>query len=334
MQREPVMLSGEGLAEGQGAKAADRAEAMAFDRPVAPGGYAWWYLDAVSDDGRHAVTVIAFLGSVFSPYYAWSGRKAPLDHCALNVALYSPGANRWSMTERKEQDLRRDAASYRLGPSGMAWDGTCLTLEIEERAFPRMVRLRGRLRLTPETFNERSFAIDSEGRHFWRPIAPRARLELEMERPALSWSGQAYLDSNWGELPLEDTFRRWDWARLNAGGEDLVLYDTWEESGASQSLALAFLPGGRVEQREPPPRRALPRTGWRLERGTRSEGEARVLRGLEDTPFYSRSLIEIEAAGRKARGLHESLALRRFAHPLVKLMLPFRMPRAGLLWRG
>jgi carotenoid 1,2-hydratase len=35
---------------------------------VAPGGYAWWYLDALSDDGRHGLVVIAFIGSVFSPY--------------------------------------------------------------------------------------------------------------------------------------------------------------------------------------------------------------------------------------------------------------------------
>ena len=38
-----------------------------FDAPVPPGGYAWWYVDALSDDGRHGLTVIAFVGSVFSP---------------------------------------------------------------------------------------------------------------------------------------------------------------------------------------------------------------------------------------------------------------------------
>jgi carotenoid 1,2-hydratase len=27
---------------------------------------------------------------VFSPYYKKSGRGDPLDHCALNVALYGP----------------------------------------------------------------------------------------------------------------------------------------------------------------------------------------------------------------------------------------------------
>jgi carotenoid 1,2-hydratase len=44
--------------------------------------------------------VIAFVGSVFSPYYHWAGRRDPEDHVCINVALYRPGGNRWSMTER------------------------------------------------------------------------------------------------------------------------------------------------------------------------------------------------------------------------------------------
>src|SRR3954447_922122 len=58
-----------------------------FDRPVPGRGYAWWYLDALSDDGRHGLTVIAFVGSVFSPYYALARRRGagdPHDHCAAD----------------------------------------------------------------------------------------------------------------------------------------------------------------------------------------------------------------------------------------------------------
>ena len=42
--------------------------ALRFDQPVTNGGYAWWYIDAISDDGNHGLTLIAFVGSVFSPY--------------------------------------------------------------------------------------------------------------------------------------------------------------------------------------------------------------------------------------------------------------------------
>src|SRR5579871_1323871 len=34
-----------------------------FNAPVGARGYAWWYIDGLSDDGRNAITVIVFLGS-------------------------------------------------------------------------------------------------------------------------------------------------------------------------------------------------------------------------------------------------------------------------------
>jgi carotenoid 1,2-hydratase len=59
--------------------AGDR-EGPRFDEDIPPGGYSWWYVDAISDDGQHGLTIIAFLGSVFSPYYKRSGRGDPLNH--------------------------------------------------------------------------------------------------------------------------------------------------------------------------------------------------------------------------------------------------------------
>ena len=48
---------------------------------VRPGGYAWWYFDAVSDDGTRALTAIFFIGSVFSPTtpraFVAASRRAP-----------------------------------------------------------------------------------------------------------------------------------------------------------------------------------------------------------------------------------------------------------------
>ena len=57
-------------------------ERPAFNIDVPPGGYAWWYIDGVSDDGTRAVSIIGFIGSVFSPWYAWSGRGDPTTTAA------------------------------------------------------------------------------------------------------------------------------------------------------------------------------------------------------------------------------------------------------------
>ena len=65
-----------------------------------------------------------------------------------------------------------------------------------------------------------------------------------------------------------------------------------------------------------------------MPRETRSDdGRAEVARTFEDTPFYARSYLRSTLRGERVRPVHESLSLARFQHPLVRLMLPFRMPR-------
>jgi carotenoid 1,2-hydratase len=67
---------------------------------------------------------------------------------------------------------------------------------------------------------------------------------------------------------------------------------------------------------------------WGVARPSRSDGAGRVVKTLEDTPFYTRSMIETELLGETRISMHESLDLRRFASTWVKCLLPFRMPRA------
>jgi carotenoid 1,2-hydratase len=77
-----------------------------------------------------------------------------------------------------------------------------------------------------------------------------------------------------------------------------------------------------------PDRVPLSRTGWRIDRGLRSESDARAIRTLEDAPFYARSVVAAQLCGEPVMMMHESLSLDRFRRPVVQAMLPFRMPRA------
>ena len=134
-----------------------------FDRVVEPGGYAWWYVDALSDDGQSGLAVIAFIGSVFSPYYASARRRQagdPLDHCALNVALYRPSGSRWAMTERRRSALHRTADALAIGPSSVSWDGQALSISIAEVTVPFPSALRGRIRVFPTALADRTFSLD------------------------------------------------------------------------------------------------------------------------------------------------------------------------------
>lgn len=287
----------------------------------------WWYLDAVSDDGAYGLTVIAFIGSVFSPYYAWSrrfGAGDPLRHCTMNVALYGR-TRRWAMTERRAGAVRRGADSLSIGPSGMSWDGKGLTVRINEIGMPIPRRVRGTVRLYPSAVESRVLALDVGGLHRWGPIAPCSRVEVALDQPGLSWSGPAYFDTNDGDRPLEADFTRWDWCRAPIPGGAAVLYDI-ERRDSRLTLAMRYAANGGVEDFPAPPTVALPKTRWRVPRSI-CAGNPSVVDTLEDTPFYARSTVACDLFGGRVTAMHESLAMERFASPLVQAMLPFRMPR-------
>jgi carotenoid 1,2-hydratase len=323
--------SGTGRADGSfigTSSSKERDGGLRFDVPVNPGGYAWWYVDALSEDGQYGLTIIAFIGSVFSPYYAWSGRKDPLDHCAVNVALYGPRQHHWAMTERKRQSVTRDEHSLSIGPSSLHWDGSALNIELNEMCVPFGQRLRGTVRLEPSGINTQIFPLDVHGHHIWQPIAPSARVSVVFTAPDVRWTGDGYFDTNKGAESLESGFDFWTWSRAKRKQDSVILYDADRREGGRLSLALRCDASGHCEPLEPPPLAPLPKTLWRVARETRSDdGSARVERGFEDTPFYSRSLISGKLFGTQVMAMHESLSLSRFSNPLVRLMLPFRMPR-------
>ncbi|WP_349359984.1 carotenoid 1,2-hydratase [Stappia sp.] len=281
--------------------------------------------------------MIAFVGSVFSPYYAWKGRRDPEDHVAINVALYSATGPRWAMTERGRASLLRDATTFRVGPSALHWsDAEGLTISFDELslpfpgagALPR--RIAGTIRLKPDAVTGEVFDIDAAGRHRWWPIAPSARIEMEVARGGASWAGHGYLDSNWGTEGLEAGFRRWDWARGRLGdGRTAILYDATCRAGGRRELALSIGPDGTIDRRALPAAAPLGRGLWGVERFLHADApqEARIARSLEDGPFYTRAVVDSRVWGEPMRGLHESFSGDRFARNLVKLMLPFRMPR-------
>jgi carotenoid 1,2-hydratase len=308
------------------------AQPLDFAAPVPQNGYRWWYLDGVSDDLQHAVTIIGFVGSVFSPYYVAARRRGagdPADHAALNVALYGAGGHRWAMTERSAARCARTPERYRIGPSAMEWEGGRLRVAIDEWCFPLPSPIRGDVLIEPAFTTATAYALGAGGGHVWHPFAPVARIKLRLGRPALAFEGHGYFDINWGDEPIEAGFRRWDWSRamLNDGGT-AALYDAERRDGRRVELALRFRPDGAIEERPLPPAADLPPTAiWRIPRRTRSAGPAKALPTLEDTPFYARSLIEIEAEGQRAMAVHESLDLDRFMRRSTQWMLPFRMPR-------
>lgn len=301
---------------------------------MAPLGYAWWYLDAISDDGRHALVLIAFIGSVFSPAYYRArhrdGAASPYDHCAMNVALYGSGRGHWALTEYRRHALRLAPDSLTVGANTLAWDGKGLTCSLDERAAPLPSRLRGTVRLDGAAIAPLRLALTNDGVHHWRPIVPRARVSVDLEHPRLRWEGTGYLDCNDGGAPLDEAFRSWSWLRAHGRDGSAVIYQVSPARGAPTTHALGFDTGGNVHAFASPPQVRLPNTLWGMARSVPADagGAARVLATLEDAPFYARSLVRTRLRGEPVVAMHESLSLRRFQSAWVRSLLPFRIRRS------
>lgn len=270
---------------------------------------------------------------MFSSYYAWSGRRDPLNHCALNVALYGRGGKRWAMTERGRGAVQREARALAIGPSTVRVEDDRFIIDIDETSAPFPRRLKGRVELRIEGTTQRTFNLDANGRHTWWPIAPRVTASVALEHPALSWTGYGYIDQNAGTVPLEVDFKRWNWSYARLKGRSLVIYDVESRTGPSCPHALAISDDGSLTEIDAPTTARLrPTAIWQIPRHTRADSpdDAVVLATLEDTPFYSRSTLATRMFGEVTAGMHESLCLDRLTMPVVRGLLPFRNPRA--LW--
>ena len=285
-------------------------------------------MDATSDDGLHGLSIIGFVGSVFSPYYARArnkGKADPENHCAINIALYGK-PRRWAMTERGITRVARTAQQFTVGPSSMMWNGNELTIDIHERCVPLPFPLHGKVRLSAPALYNAPVQLDDKGLHHWQAVAPQSRVTVEMDTPALKWSGPSYCDMNWGEEPLDRGFRQWTWARANSSRGTEVIYSVERRDGSRFSFGRGFNAGNVVE-RSIPENHALPRGFWGMTRTVMSEAPPRLIATLEDSPFYTRNHIGLTLDGEQCEAYHESLSLDRFMNPVVQLMLPFRMPR-------
>jgi len=322
-----------------------------FAAPVGTDGYAWWYVDALSDCGRYGVTVIVMLGCVFSPWYAAARRRGPTDplqHSAINVALYGAAGHRWALTERGRADVQRDATRLAIGTSSILWRNGVLQIVVDEITSPWPSKLRGTITVRPPfTLNE-THKLDANGHHRWAPIATGSPVELDFEQPKLRWRGTAYFDTNEGDAPLERDFHSWHWSRATQNGITKIFYDTqWSthdgtHRGRAKARTNAHMQGtsiglqvsrdGSCTSLLAPPVCELPTTGWGIHRRSRCDAGigATVVDTLENGPFYARSLLRLPIDGTEWTAFHESVSLRRFAARWVQLLLPVKLPRRVL----
>lgn len=304
-----------------------------FNIEVPKNGYAWWYVDGLDPVSGRAISIIAFVGSVFSPWYRWSGRKQPHNHVCINVATYGPGG-RFTMTDRGKSALRQTQDSFTVGPSSLTWDEKAqeLRIEIDEiSSLPIVSRVRGTVHIRPKSgISDRELALTPDGAHIWRPFAPTCDIDVNLAAKGWQWSGHGYFDANFGTRALEQDFDYWTWGRYPVAGGTHCFYDLIYRDGSSASHAIGFDGSGGVSAIEnPPPVTQFKNSLWQVKRSTRCEPPHRPkqIQSLLDAPFYSRAAVQTHLQGHSTTGVFEALDLTRFRNHLILAMLAVRVPR-------
>lgn len=233
------------------------------------------------------------------------------------------------MTDRGRASLRQTENSFTVGPSALHWNGDQLVIEVDEWGSPPMLgAVKGTITITPSALTEVDLPLTPEGTHVWRPFAPTARIDVDLNR-GWTWQGHGYFDANFGTRALEQDFRFWTWGRFPSTQGTLAFYDAERMDGSVLSAAFRFGEDGSAETIDAPPLTRFRRSNWLVRRDTRADPGTQPyqVKPMLDAPFYSRSVVETVINGEPVRGVHEALDLRRFASPFLKPMLAVRVPR-------
>lgn len=287
--------------------------------PQRSGAYRWLYADAHA--GRYTVVCIFMVGAVFSPRYATGARRGarPLDHCAVNCALYRDGGRlAWVFTERAGAVV--EDRMLAIGGSRFAYGGGgAVEIAIDERTAPWGRPLRLQLVLEPSAPPAPEVPVDGHGPHRWEARVPRARAWLALDGERLAGAG--YHDTNHGPERLGGDLPGWRWTRIHGPEATWISY---RPPAPARALEVTARDGDTVVRTVVAPDEPLHRSGWGLALPARLAAGPIQLPApsvLESSPFYAR----LEAAAGDLHAMGEVADFRRFHSPLVRWMAHFRM---------
>ena len=153
----------------------------------------------------------------------------------------------------------------------------------------------GKVTITPKVITNIEVNLTRDGSHIWRPFAPNAEINVEIEKKGWNWQGHGYFDANFGTRALEHDFSYWTWSRLPHRDGSIAFYDAIRRNEDPLSVSLKFHSNGQVEEILAPPEARLSRSLWTVKRRTRSDSDYKPtqVKHMLDAPFYTLSLIHI-----------------------------------------
>lgn len=224
-----------------------------------PGGFAWWYMDLVDDDGNGCVLIWSF-GLPFLPGRESAARRGQAeragDRPSLNVAIYRQGRPALYLLQEldpSQADWPADGGRVRLGQSTLHTElsgGERVVHMAIDAALPSGARLTGQVSMRGRGVK----LADSAGHdphHQWSPLCTAAvgRATFSVDgRPILDVQGRGYHDRNGSTAPLGSLgISHWIWGRAPTADGERIWYLLWPERGEPEAWGLQVASDGRTQ---------------------------------------------------------------------------------------
>jgi len=199
-----------------------------------PGGFAWWYVDAVDNEGNGCVVVWSF-GLPFLPgsRNRARARSRPSVHFAA-FRNFQPQIYQLTLYDEGEAEVDIASGSGAIGRSSFlvseTADETQVKMELDEPMSGTKERLRVSLSLVGRRVGLEVGSRSST--HQWVPRAVTANVDLTVSGEEWGHGLSGYFDSNAGSVGLHELgIRDWSWGRLRFGKETLIYYELNSEQG-------------------------------------------------------------------------------------------------------
>ena len=314
----------------------------------APGGFAWWYIDAIDASGNGFVIIWSF-GLPFLPGYLSAARsnagQPARSRPSLNISVYQNGKRAfYLLQEYAPEDVElKSSGELRFGQSVIHQPSLGhVDLQLDCPIPCSQNNLRGELVVRgPPAHLGGQLQASTNLEHRWTPVLGPARLrgELSVGRDHYTVDTLAYHDRNEGTRRLDDLgIRHWIWGRLVSDTQTRIWYVCFAKSGPPKAWGIELLHSGEVRLTdnlipilEQPLRGMFGVSTWRRVRLRNPNGEdwliADTANRVDDGPFYVRTRTWVKSGGYEGPGLSEWIVPDRIDRPLHRPLVRMAVHR-------
>ncbi|MEX0944833.1 MAG: hypothetical protein WDZ38_04105 [Balneolaceae bacterium] len=206
-----------------------------------PGGYEWWYFDAMSKNG-YSIVVIFYCGNPFSRRYINALRDDINNNAeqfpAISVSVYKdskPVYYSFEETKPEQAEFSKVEPKGRVRDSrfkGSRNDGNIFfTIQLDQKLI-NGDSIFGELHFSS---NDNSLSeivrdgSDDQEKHIWNLVMPKCKVKGKLtlkgyQEEEILFDGVGYHDHNSGNEPMKESFRQWYWGRYHTENATFIYY--------------------------------------------------------------------------------------------------------------